>query len=165
MPLSNKDSLSTDPLNILVLQKLRVLIQSAHNHSDMIRKKCGIGGTQLWILQEINDTPDIRVGILAKKVSLKSTTVSNLIDDLEDKNLILKKRVKTDQRAVHLEITDKGVGLLKSAPKPTKGLLPHSLENMKKSDLNKLARSLDSLINEINGGDERLGKQPLPFNV
>lgn len=165
MPLSDKNSASLDPLNILVLQKLRVLIQSAHHHSDMIRKKCGIGGTQLWLLQEINDTPNIRVGTLAKKVSLKSTTVSNLIDDLENKGLVEKKRVKTDQRAVHLTITDKGVGLLKAAPKPTKGLLPHSLENMKKIDLNKLANSLDILINEINGGDERLGKQPLPFNV
>jgi DNA-binding MarR family transcriptional regulator len=79
--------------------------------------------------------------------------------------LISKKRVKSDQRAVHLEITKKGLELLRIAPKPTKGLLPHSLENMKKVDLLKLSNSLDKLINEISGCDERLGTQPLPFNV
>ena len=165
MPTKNNAATGLDPLNILVLRKFRVIIQAAHIHSDVIRKKCGIGGTQLWLLQEINDSPDIRVGVLAKKVSLKSTTVSNLIDDLEDKELISKKRVKSDQRAVHLEITPKGTDLLRIAPKPTQGLLPHCLENMKKSELVKLSNSLDKLIDEISGCDERLGTQPLPFNV
>lgn len=165
MPSQNNATTELDPLNILVLRKFRVIIQAAHIHSDVIRKKCGIGGTQLWLLQEINDFPDIRVGVLAKKVSLKSTTVSNLIDDLENKELVCKKRVKSDQRAVHLEITLKGMELLRAAPKPTKGLLPHSLENMKKGELVKLSSSLDKLIDEVSSCDERLGLQPLPFNV
>lgn len=155
----------SEPINILVLKKLRVIIQAAHNHSDSIRKKCGIGGTQLWLLQEISDCPGIRVGVLAKKVSLKSTTISNLIDDLEVQLLINKKRAPNDQRVVLLELTPKGTQLLKAAPKPTKGLLPHSIECMKKSELTKLSNSLDLLINTISHYDEKLGSTPLPFNV
>jgi DNA-binding MarR family transcriptional regulator len=165
MPTKTQIAVDLEPINMLVLKKLRVIIQAAHNHSDSIRKKCGIGGTQLWLLQEISDSPSIRVGVLAKKVSLKSTTVSNLIDDLEVQSLINKKRAANDQRVVLLELTEKGAQLLKTAPKPTKGLLPHSLECMKKSELTKLANSLDLLINSISHYDEKLGSTPLPFNV
>ncbi len=165
MQTQNQAASDLEPINLLVLKKLRVIIQAAHNHSDSIRKKCGIGGTQLWLLQEISDCPGIRVGVLAKKVSLKSTTISNLIDDLEVQLLINKKRASNDQRVVLLELTPKGAQLLKAAPKPTKGLLPHSLECMKKSELTKLANSLDLLINTISHYDEKLGSTPLPFNV
>ena len=153
------------PTDMLVLQKLRVIIQTAHNHSNMIKKKTGVSGAQLWLLQEVFDGAGIKVGDVAKKMSLKSTTVSNLIEILVNLGFLERFKDTKDQRIVRLKLTVKGTNLVRKAPKPTRGFLPDSLKLLSKNELKELDKSLDHLIEKITRLDSKLAMEPLPFTV
>lgn len=151
--------------DLAALQKLRVIIQTAHNHSNAIKKKTGVSGAQLWLLQEIFDEVGIKVGEAAKRMSLKSTTVSNLVESLVELNLIKRVKDSKDQRIVRLELTVKGENLVKKAPKPTRGFLPDSLKLLTKKELADLNKSLDHLVERIAHLNTKFAMEPLSFTV
>lgn len=154
-----------DQAQIDALKMLRIVIRAAQRHSAWVEKQCGVSGAQLWVMQELFESPGIRVGDISEKLSIHQTTTSNLIDALHKRNLIKKERSDEDQRIVKLALTAKGTALLKSAPHPARGLLPEALSRMESKGLKRLNSGLRELIGAIDAGDETHGLQPLPFTM
>lgn len=148
-----------------ILKKLRIVIRAAQRHSVWTEKKCGVSGAQLWVMQELHEIPGLRVGEIAGKLAVHQTTVSNLLDVLEKRGLVIKTRDPADQRAVKLELSPRGNELLAAAPKPARGLLPEALRQLKPEQLADLSCGLDELLNSIGILDESHGLQPLPFTM
>lgn len=147
------------------LKKLRIVIRAAQRHSAWIEKQCGVSGAQLWIMQELDETPGLRVGEIAEKLAIHQTTVSNLLDTLEKRGYVAKTRDPTDQRAVKLALSASGTELLAGAPKPARGLLPEALRQLTPEQLTCLNQGLNELLNSIGILDEGYGMQPLPFTM
>lgn len=150
---------------LATLKKLRIVIRAAQRHSAWIEKKCGVSGAQLWIMQELFDSPGLRVGEIARRLAIHQTTVSNLLDMLEKRGFVMKTRDPADQRAVRLGLSDGGAALLASAPRPARGLLPEALAKLSPEQVLRLNRGLDELLNCIGILDEGYGLQPLPFTM
>ncbi len=148
-----------------ILQKFRIIVSAAQKYSQRVEKQLGVTGAQLWIMKEIDVTPGLRVGEVAKKLAIHQTTASNLLDALEKKGMIGKTRQVTDQRIVNLSLTEKGKLLMKKAPEPVRGLLPEALSQMKGDDLLRLGESMDVLLQSIQQVDEEFALQPLPFTM
>lgn len=147
------------------LKKLRIVIRAAQRHSAWIEKQCGVAGAQLWLMQELEDMPGQRVGEIANRMAIHQTTVSNLLDALEKRGLVVKTRDPQDQRAVRLALSDDGRKLLDEAPKPARGLLPEALRQMKPEQLALLDQGLQELLNSIGLLDDGYGLQPMPFTM
>jgi DNA-binding MarR family transcriptional regulator len=147
------------------LQHLRIVIRAAQRHSAWIEKHCGVSGTQLWIMQEIHESPGIRVGDIARKLAVHQTTVSNLLDALGKLGLVVKNRDPGDQRVVRLSLSAPGGELLMRAPKPARGLLPEALHKMSEEELAQLNQGLLGLLNKIDAVDDESALQPLPFTM
>lgn len=148
-----------------ILQKFRIIVSAAQKYSQRVEKQLGVTGAQLWIMKEIDVTPGLRVGEVAKKLAIHQTTASNLLDALEKKEMICKSRQETDQRIVNLTLTEKGRLLMQKAPEPVRGLLPEALSQMKDDDLMRLGESMDVLLHSIQQVDEEFAMQPLPFTM
>lgn len=149
---------------LAVLQRFRVLIRTAQRHSQWIERQSGVTGAQLWAMQELLDTPGLRVGDLAKSMALHQSTASNMIDKLETGGLLRKERQATDNRVVRLYLTEAGAALLARAPSPARGILPEALRLLDAAALARLQDDLDGLLAEIRFLDQGFGMQPLPFN-
>lgn len=147
-----------------VLQRFRVLIRSAQRHSHWIEKHSGVTGAQLWAMQELSESPGLRVGDLAKRMALHQSTASNLIDKLEVGGLLYKERQAADHRVVKLHLTESGAALLAAAPSPARGILPEALKLMDEAALTRLQGDLDALLARIHEVDQAFGIQPLPFS-
>lgn len=156
---------SSELSHLDILQKFRIIVSAAQKYSQRVEKQLGVTGAQLWIMKEIDVTPGLRVGEVAKKLAIHQTTASNLLDALEKKEMICKSRLATDQRIVNLTLTDKGRSLMKKAPEPVRGLLPEALSQMKGDDLMRLGESMDILLHSIQQVDEEFALQPLPFTM
>lgn len=146
-----------------ILQKFRIIVSAAQKYSQRVEKQLGVTGAQLWIMKEIDVSPGLRVGEVAKKLAIHQTTASNLLDALEKKEMICKSRQETDQRIVNLTLTEKGRSLMQKAPEPVRGLLPEALSQMKGDDLIRLGESMDVLLHSIQQVDEEFAMQPLSF--
>lgn len=152
-------------IKLAILKKLRIVIRAAQQHSLWIEKQCGVSGAQLWIMQELLECSNLRVGELAQKLAIHQTTASNLLDALGKRGYINKTRDAADQRVVRVNLTEQGVALLEQAPKPARGLLPEALRHMDEASLAGLNTGLQGLMSGIDLMDESFAMLPLSFTM
>lgn len=144
-----------------ITQQLRIVFRAIQAHSKRVEKACGLSGAKLWMLHEIGAIPGIKVSELATELSIHRSTCSNMLDKLEDKELVYRKRSKTDQRTVKLHLTDKGRAVLDLAPSPPQGKLSSTLAKLSQQQLTDLEQSLEILIGALHFDDEKAGFTPI----
>jgi DNA-binding MarR family transcriptional regulator len=101
-----------------VLINLRRIIQAIDLHSRQLARQHGITTPQLLILKQLQSESTVTVSQLAKQVSLKQATVTDILNRLERKGLVRRRKYSTDRRQVWIEETDAGRKLLEAAPSP-----------------------------------------------
>ena len=62
---SNKNTLTLD-----VLQQFRVIYGSMRQYFREVEERCGLPGSQMWLLQEVQKTPYIGVTELARRLGV-----------------------------------------------------------------------------------------------
>lgn len=144
-----------------VLKQFRLIYGSVREHFRDVEKTCGISGSQLWIIREIQDAPGIGVSALAEKLAIHQSTCSQLLESLVTRGYIIKARLADDQRRVGLTLTKAAKKALTNAPGPAEGVLPEALSGLSSQSLATLSAHLDKLIAELRLRDERYSNQPL----
>lgn len=147
------------PLEVLGL--FRIIFKSANKHFEEIEKSVGISGAQLWALSEVSNAPGATVSSLAKVMSLHQSTTSNLMDKLEAKGLIERKRSTEDRRVVKVWVTPQGADALGKAPGPFMGVLPDALMRMDEQDLLALKNQLNVLLALLEYKSDKAAGEPL----
>jgi len=99
-----------------VLDCLRKIIQSIDLHSRFLAKRFGLTGPQLVILREITRRNGITAGEVARAISLSQATVTGILERLERRGFIARRRSDTDRRRILLQTTEAGGALLAEAP-------------------------------------------------
>lgn len=138
----------------VVIQKLRIVLKGVQAHSKKVAKSSGLSSAKLWMLQEIDTNPGIKVSRLAAALAIHPSTCSNMLDKLEEKQLIYRDRSKTDQRSVHLSITEEGRRYLDRGPQPSQGKLNSALAQLTPVQINKLDNGLDALVQALLVNDD-----------
>lgn len=101
-----------------VLVSLRRVIHATDMHSRHLNKTTGLTAPQVLLLQAIQHKGNVTIGELAKEISLSQATVTTILDRLEQKALVVRKRSTSDRRKVHAELTEKALYAIKNSPKP-----------------------------------------------
>lgn len=149
------------PLSFQVLKKFRQIYGSVRQHFHEVEQSCGVSGSQLWILQEVANTPGVGVSELSGRLSIHQSTCSQLVEKLVTRNLIIKERGKDDQRRVGLCVTEITEELLRNAPGPTEGVLPEALMALPEGVLNELNASLAAVISQLQIRDDKYADKHL----
>lgn len=100
--------------NLLIA--LRKMIQAIDQHSINLKKKFGLTGPQLVILQSISAHDKISVTQLSKSVSLSQATVTDITKRLEKRDHITRTRDIVDKRKTIIALTEKGRAILNTVP-------------------------------------------------
>ena len=99
-----------------VLIAIRRIIQSIDLHSRRLVKKFGLTGPQLIILREISQSDEITASDISRAISLSQATVTGVLDRLEKRGYIVRKRSDRDRRRTLVETTQAGNHILATAP-------------------------------------------------
>lgn len=150
-----------EQLTLGVLKQFRLIYGSVRQHFRDIEQTCGISGSQLWMIREINDVPGIGVSALANKLSIHQSTCSQLVESLVTSGYVSKSRLKTDQRRVGLTLSKAAKKILARAPGPAEGILPEALSQLSNGSLKTLSSHLEKLIAELRLQDQRHAEKPL----
>lgn len=126
--------------DLQILQSLRRIMRAVDLHSKQLSRKYDITTPQLVCLLTIVENKVITVAALARKIHLSPSTVVGILDRLEHKKLISRKRDTQDRRLVKIKPTTKGKEYAKSAPSPLQDRLLGALSGL--SDLEQAAISL-----------------------
>ena len=101
-----------------MLVSLRKIMRAVDLHSKDLKRKFGLTGPQLIILQEVASHNQISASELARSVSLSQATVTDIVNRLAREGYLSKERSSTDKRRVMIRPLEKCHKILEKAPPP-----------------------------------------------
>lgn len=142
-----------------VVQQLRIVNRAMQEHSRWVERQCGVSAAQLSALLELAAHPGLRVSELSQALSLHQSTTSNLLEKLEKKALVERRRGGPDQRVVQVYLSDAGQAIVSRAPQPAHGVVSSAavssaLARLPASALASLEHSLAELVSRMDGADQ-----------
>lgn len=78
-------------------------------------------------------------------LGIHQSTASNLLDKLEDRGLVERRRREPDQRVVRVYLSDRATALLGESPDTSQDRLWNALQRLPDDRLERLAQDLDEL--------------------
>lgn len=144
-----------------VLQQFRQIYGSMRRHFRMVEERCGMSGSQMWVLQEVQRSPEIGISDLAVRMGIHQSTCSLLVDRLVTQGCLGKRRHTQDHRRVGLHLTEQGAAALARLPGPAEGILPEALSRLAPESLAALHDNLAELIHRLPGKEESFANTPL----
>jgi DNA-binding MarR family transcriptional regulator len=161
MGVDQLSKLANRKLSLQVLKKFRLIYGAVRHHFREVEQSTGISGSQLWILREVGNIPEIGISQLAERLSIHQSTCSLLVEKLVARGLIRKERSQQDQRRVGLNLLPQAELLLAHAPGPAEGVLPKALLILSEDSLQALDESLSKVIQQLNISDHSHADKPL----
>lgn len=131
-----------------VVNNLRRLFKAIHEYSKAILGRTGLSAPQIWVLNILEATPALSLNELSERLFAHPSTVSGIIDRLEERGAVARERDPADGRGVRLSLTPLGLKLVRRSPPPVQVGLRSALERMPALQLRQLRRSLDHLVRE-----------------
>ena len=87
---------------------------ASHKKLESDLGKVGVTPPQFYVLATIGYAGSLPFGEIGAKMMVTVSNLTGIVDRLEEKKLVLRKRDETDRRVVHVTLTEKGTKLYKS---------------------------------------------------
>lgn len=142
-----------------LLVSLRQVIRAIDIHSRKLNKQSGLTGPQLMVMQNIAMLDAPLAKDIAKEIALSAATVTTIIDRLESRELVIRTRSKTDKRKVHLSLSEAGITLLSSSPKPLQDHFIKRYQNLEEWEQSQLLSAVERIASMMDA--EKLDAAPV----
>ncbi|MCD8550433.1 MAG: MarR family transcriptional regulator [Shewanella xiamenensis] len=128
-----------------LLISLRRVIRAIDIHSRQLNKHSGLTGPQLMVMQKIAQLGAPLAKQVAEEITLSPATVTTIIDRLEGRGLVIRKRSESDKRKVHLYLSEAGHALLQESPKPLQEHFIKQYQNLEEWEQSQLLSSVERI--------------------
>lgn len=98
------------------LVALRRILRAAEMDAKELARRTGLTASQIIVLQIVGRTGEAMGGRIAEQASISQATVTALVDKLEARGLVVRRRGETDRRQVWVTITQEGRAALADSP-------------------------------------------------
>lgn len=132
-------------VDVEIINQLRKLIRAVALFSQEVKSKSGLNASQLACLTELADRGELSFRELSRLIHVSPSSVTKIIDVLESKFFVRRKREGDDRRVIKAAITPKGKEIVEGSPK-----------SMQKKMLEGLALLSDGIKQQIKGDLEQL---------
>jgi len=132
--------------DLRVLQALRRIIRAVDLHSRKLSMMHKITGPQLICLLAVQEREPTMASAIAKGVHLSASTVVGILDRLEAKGLVQRRRDVSDRRRVRVCLTDTGREVLERAPSPLQDSLAAAMNNLPPEEVASMAAVLERIV-------------------
>jgi len=136
-----------------IIYQIRRLIQAASLYTKELNKTYQVSVPQLNCLLVLYENGPLPPSQIARQVLVKSSTVTGIIDRLEQKGLVERKRSSPDRRVITIELTEVGRTLAEDAPPPIQQKIMDGLKNLSNLELRKISASLNMLTRMLDVHD------------
>jgi len=136
-----------------IIYQIRRLIQAKELYTKELNKKYQVSASQLNCLLALYENGPLPPSQIAGHIMVKSSTVTGIIDRLEHKGLVQRKRTSPDRRVITIELTDSGTSLAKNAPPPIQQKILEGLKRLPEKDMKKIVRGLSMLTRMLDVQD------------
>jgi DNA-binding MarR family transcriptional regulator len=136
-----------------LLVSMRKVIRAIDLYSKKLNKDSGLTSPQLFVLQEISAHDGLMVKDIATSINLSSATVTNILDRLEARELVVRERSTVDKRKVGLHLTELGIKALENAPKPLQEHFIDRFEKLEEWEQTQLVATMQRIATMMDAED------------
>jgi DNA-binding MarR family transcriptional regulator len=136
------------------LDAIRRIIRILRRSSRESEQQLGIGGAQLFVLQQLADAPAGSINDLAARTYTHQSSVSVVVRRLVEQGLVARQPSTIDRRRRELRLTSAGKRLVSRAPVPGQVHLINALLKLPRAELRNLERGLDRVVAGMGAEDE-----------
>lgn len=129
-----------------IVRALRQLTQKLDAHSRQLLAGYDVTIPQIICLDELNENGVMTVSVLAVALHLTASTAVGIIDRLEKKDFVRRRRDTVDRRTVFVEITDKGREFIIKTPQLLHNKLQGNLKTLSSQKKMQITDSLTLLL-------------------
>ena len=115
--------------------------------SKRLARTAGLTPSQLSVLRILTEFPEVSAGYLAQATQLKHATITSLIDKLEARGLISRRKCDEDKRRVWLRLLPAGKAALADAPDPLHQIFSERFNTLPDWQQAMLIASLEQVTN------------------
>ena len=115
--------------------------------SKRLARTAGLTPSQLSVLRILTEFPEVSAGYLAQATRLKHATITSLIDKLEARGLISRRKCDEDKRRVWLRLLPAGKAALADAPDPLHQIFSERFNTLPDWQQAMLIASLEQVTN------------------
>ncbi len=101
-----------------IIFQIRRLMQAGSLYTKELNKKYQVSAAQLNCLIALYENGSLSSSQIARHIFVKPSTVTGIIDRLEQKGLARRTRQSADRRVITIELTEPGERLAEHAPPP-----------------------------------------------
>jgi len=142
-----------------VIDNVRRIFHALNEYSKAAEQTTSLTAPQLWALKILASGAPIRLSELARQMFLRPATVVGIIDRLEVKGMVTRKRSMDDRRAVDLKLTDLGLEVVSNAPEVAQEILLQGFDSLTDEEFSCVEEGMKQVVRIL--GAEIIRPQPL----
>jgi len=128
-------------------------MQAGERYTKELNKKFSVSAPQVASLLALLDDGSMSPSQIAKKIMVESSTVTGIIDRLEQKGLVARTRISQDRRVITVELTESGRRLAENAPPPIQQKIVKGLRKIDAAERAQIIHTLNRLTDMIDADD------------
>ena len=136
-----------------IIYSIRRLMQAGELYTKELNKIYNVSSAQLNCLLALHENGPLPPSQIAKYIMVNSSTVTGIIDRLEQKGLVKRLRISHDRRVITVELTRAGTALAENAPPPVQQRIIDGLNNISEKEIKQIAKTLARLTNMLDVQD------------
>ncbi|MCG6880176.1 MAG: MarR family winged helix-turn-helix transcriptional regulator [Deltaproteobacteria bacterium] len=136
-----------------VIYAIRRLMQAEEHYTKELNKVYNVSSAQINCLIALLENGPLSPSQIAKHIMVNSSTVTGIIDRLENKSLVKRLRIAKDRRVVTVELTNAGQNLAENAPPPIQQKIIDGLNSLSPKEINDTALTLKRLTDMLDVQD------------
>lgn len=134
------------PIDENILRSIRRIIRATDLHSRRLASEHCLTTPQLLCLRLLTQEGPLTPGSVAKEMYLSQATVTGILDRLERRGLVERRRDQADRRKVSIHLTPEGATAVKQAPLPLQERFATRLEALSNDERQEIERVLAKVV-------------------
>lgn len=136
-----------------IVYSIRRLMQAGELYTKELNKVYNVSSAQLNCLLTLHENGPLPPSKIAKLIMVNSSTVTGIMDRLEQKGLVKRMRISTDRRVITVDLTKNGKVLAENAPPPIQQKIFDGLSKLSEKELKNISSTLLKLTDMLDVQD------------
>jgi DNA-binding MarR family transcriptional regulator len=136
-----------------IIYMIRRLIQADEQYTKALNKKYQVSAPQLHCLLALYEQGPMPPSQIATYVMVNSSTVTGILDRLEQKGFVRRLRTSADRRVITIELTAEGERLARHAPPPFQAKVVEGLGKLPRKEIEQIKAGLSKLTHLLDVQD------------
>lgn len=135
---------------LIALRKIQRMTELA---SKRLARTAGLTPSQLSVLRILSEYDEVSAGWLAKATQLKHATITSLIDKLEARGMIARRKCDEDRRRVWMRLLPSGKAALTDSPDPLHETFSQRFEELPGWEQSMLVAALERITSLLDAAN------------